>query len=347
MNIKKIAISLVMFGLVAIACFSYYIYSIMLVSNTAFNGKEAYVFVSTGASYREVRLDLEPLLKNIEKFDILARQKKYTTNVKPGRYRIANGMTNNDIINSIRSQNIPIKITFNNQHSLEVLAKRISNQIEPDSLSLIQAFTDEEFLKDHGFTSETALAMYLPNSYEFFWNTSPEKFRAKMLKSYRNFWNIKRQDKAKNMGLSPTEVAILAAIVQEESKQKSEQKRVAGVYVNRLKNGWPLQADPTLKFAAYKLPEYKNKTIKRILNKHKAIKSPYNTYLYKGLPPGLIAMPDLVAIDAVLNYEQHKFFYFAADRNRPGFHKFAESLSDHNKNARSYHNYLNEKGVKN
>ena len=106
-------------------------------------------------------------------------------------------MTNNDIINSIRSQNIPIKITFNNQHSLEVLAKRISNQIEPDSLSLIQAFTDEEFLKDHGFTSETALAMYLPNSYEFFWNTSPEKFRAKMLKSYRNFWNIKRQDKAK------------------------------------------------------------------------------------------------------------------------------------------------------
>lgn len=347
MNIKKIAISLIMFGLLAIACFSYYIYSIMLVSNTAFNGKEAYIFVSTGASYQEVRLDLEPLLKNIEKFDILAQQKKYTTNVKPGRYRITNGMTNNDIINSIRSQNIPIKITFNNQHSLEVLAKRISNQIEPDSLSLIQAFTDEEFLKDHGFTSETALAMYLPNSYEFFWNTSPEKFRANMLKSYRNFWNIKRQDKAKNTGLSPTKVSILAAIIQEESKQKSEQKRIAGVYINRLKNGWPLQADPTLKFAAYKLPEYNNKTIKRVLNKHKAIKSPYNTYLYKGLPPGLIAMPDLVAIDAVLNYEQHKFFYFAADRNRPGFHKFAESLSDHNKNARAYHNYLNNKGIKN
>lgn len=347
MNIKKIAISLIMFGLLAIACFSYYIYSIMLVSNTAFNGKEAYIFVSTGASYQEVRLDLEPLLKNIEKFDILAQQKKYTTNVKPGRYRITNGMTNNDIINSIRSQNIPIKITFNNQHSLEVLAKRISNQIEPDSLSLIQAFTDEEFLKDHGFTSETALAMYLPNSYEFFWNTSPEKFRAKMLKSYRNFWNIKRQDKAKNTGLSPTKVSILAAIIQEESKQKSEQKRIAGVYINRLKNGWPLQADPTLKFAAYKLPEYNNKTIKRVLNKHKEIKSPYNTYLYKGLPPGLIAMPDLVAIDAVLNYEQHKFFYFAADRNRPGFHKFAESLSDHNKNARAYHNYLNNKGIKN
>jgi len=347
MNIKKIAISLVLFGLVAIAYFSYYIYSIMLVPNTAFNGKEAYIFISTGASYQEVKSDLEPLLKDIEKFDILAQQKKYTTNVKPGRYRIANGMTNNDIINSIRSQNIPIKITFNNQHSLEVLAKRISNQIEPDSLSLIQAFADKEFLKDHGFTSETALAMYLPNSYEFFWNTSPEKFRAKMLKSYRNFWNKKRQDKAKNMGLSPTEVAILAAIVQEESKQKSEQKRVAGVYINRLKNGWPLQADPTLKFAAYKLPEYKNKIIKRVLNKHKAIKSPYNTYMYKGLPPGLIAMPDLVAIDAVLNYEQHKFFYFAADRNRPGFHKFAETLSDHNNNARSYHNYLNEKGVKN
>ena len=145
MNIKKIAISFGMLGLVAIACFSYYIYSIMLVSNTAFNGKEAFIFISTGASYQEVRSDLEPLLKDIEKFDILAQQKKYTTNVKPGRYRITNGMTNNDIINSIRSQNIPIKITFNNQHSLEVLANRISNQIEPDSLSLIQAFTDEEF----------------------------------------------------------------------------------------------------------------------------------------------------------------------------------------------------------
>ena len=347
MNIKKIAISFVMLGLVAIACFSYYIYSIMLVSNTAFNGKEAFIFISTGASYQEVRSDLEPLLKDIEKFDILAQQKKYTSNVKAGRYRISNGMTNNDIINSIRSQNIPVKLTFNNQHNLEVLAKRVSTQIEADSLSLIQVFTDEEFLKEHGFTSETALAMYLPNSYEFFWNTSAEKFRLKMLKSYRSFWNKNRQEKAKNIGLTLSEIAILASIVQEESKQKSEQKRIAGVYMNRLKKGWPLQADPTLKFAAYKLPEYKNKIIKRILNKHKTIKSPYNTYLYKGLPPGLIAMPDLSAVDAVLNYENHDFYYFAASPQRIGFHNFSKTLSTHNTNARLYHNYLNKKDLKN
>ena len=188
--------------------------------------------------------------------------------------------------------------------------------------------------------------MYLPNSYEFFWNTTPRKFRTKMLKSYRIFWNKKRLEQAKEIGLSQTEIAILAAIVQEESKQKSEQPRVAGVYINRLKNGWPLQADPTLKYAAYQLPAYKNKVIKRVLNKHKKIESPYNTYLNKGLPPGLIAMPDLYVIDAVLNYERHDFFFFAANPERPGYHNFAKSISGHNKNAQSYQNYLSRKGIR-
>lgn len=345
MNLKKIAITVVMLGLLAFAYFSYYVYSVMLVPNTAFNGKEAFIFISPGASYDEVRADLEPLLIDIDKFDVLAKQKKYIFNIKSGRYRITNGMTNNDIINSIRSQNIPIKLTFNNQNSLPQLAKRISNQIESDSLSLIQTFLDEDFLKENGFTTATALAMYLPNSYEFFWNTSAEKFRQKMLQSYRRFWNNERQEKAQKIGLTPIEVSVLAAIVQEESKQTSEQPRVAGVYINRLNSGWALQADPTLKFAAYQRPEYKNKIIKRVLNKHKAIKSPYNTYLNKGLPPGLIAMPDLSAIEAVLEYEPHDFFYFAADPQQPGFHKFAKTLSEHNNNARSYQKYLNNKGV--
>ena len=345
MSIKKIAIAFVFVGLVALAGFSYYIYSVMLVSNTAFNGKEAFIFIRSGATYDEVRSDLEPLLIDINTFDVLAKQKKYTSNIRAGRYRISKGMTNNDIINSIRSQNIPLRVSFNNQHSLPQLAKRISNQIEADSLSLVQAFTDQDFLKEYGFTPETALAMYLPNSYEFFWNTSAEKFRTKILKSYKSFWNAIRTAQAQKIGLSPVEVSILAAIVQEESKQKSEQPRVAGVYMNRLKRGWALQADPTLKFAAYQLPSYKNKVIKRVLNKHKTIKSPYNTYLYKGLPPGLIAMPDLSAMEAVLYYEQHDFFYFAANPQRPGFHNFAKTLSGHNKNARSYQNYLSKKGI--
>ena len=346
MNLKKIAIVVVMLSLVCIACFSYYIYSIMLVPNTAFNSIEAFVFIRSGATYSEVRSDLEPLLLDIEKFDLLAQQKKYNKNVKPGRYRISKGMTNNDIINSLRSQNLTVIVAFNNQQNLEVLAQRVSSQIEADSLSLITAFKDSVFLRSNGFTSETALAMYLPNSYDFFWNTTAINFRSKLQKEYNRFWDSKRKSKAEDLGLSPIQVSILAAIVQEESKQIQEQPRIAGVYINRLKNNWALQADPTLKFAAYQTKAYENTVIKRLLNKHKKINSPYNTYKNTGLPPGLIAMPDLSAIDAVLNCEKHSYFYFAADPDKPGFHRFAKTLKLHKNNARRYHNYLNNQGVR-
>lgn len=318
----------------------------MLVPNTAFNSKEAYIFISTGATYSDVRSDIEPLLLDIEKFDALAKQKKYNINVKAGRYRIARDMTNNDIINSLRSQNLAVTVAFNNQHSLGLLAQRISNQVEADSLSLMGVFTDSLFLSSNAFSKESALAMYLPNSYEFFWNTSAKKIRSKLQKAYNIFWTSNRKQKAKAMGLTPVEVSILAAIVQEESKELTEQPRIAGVYMNRLKNNWALQADPTLKFAAYQTKAYKNKVIKRVLNKHKKIESPYNTYIHTGLPPGLIAMPDLSAIDAVLNFESHSYFYFAADPSRPGFHRFAKTLYAHNANARRYQNYLNRQGIR-
>ena len=346
MKLKQIVIGIVGIGLLVLAYFSYYVYSVMLTPNTAFNAKEAFIFIPTNASYGQVRTDLEPLLLDLHTFDALAKQKKYTTNVKAGRYRIAKGMTNNDIINSIRSKNWPVTVAFNNQHSLSNLAQRVSAQIEADSMSLMAVFTDKDFLNSNGFELQTALTMYLPNSYEFFWNSSALTFRDRLLKYYKTFWNPDRLSKAKSIGLSPVEVSILASIVQEETKQSSEQPRVAGVYINRLKNNWALQADPTLKYAAYQTNEYKNKIIKRVLNKHKRIDSPYNTYLYKGLPPGPIAMPDLQAIDAVLSYEKHHYFYFAADFERPGFHRFAKSLSEHNKNAKRYQNYLNRKGVR-
>ena len=346
MYFKKIAIAIVLIGLIVAGIFSYYIYSVMLVPNTNFNSKEAYIFVSSDATFAEVRADLEPLLKNIETFETLAKQKKYVNNIKAGRFLITKGMTNNDIVNSIRSRNLPIKIAFNNQHTLTDLAARISNQIEADSTALITAFTDKAFLESHGFTAANALGMYLPNSYEFFWNTSAKTFRNRMLKEYNRFWNASRLDKAKSIGFKPHEVMVLAAIVHEESKQASEQPRIAGVYINRLNNAWPLQADPTLKFAAYQLPKYQNTIIKRVLNVHKTINSEYNTYKYKGLPPGLIAMPDLTAIEAVLNYEHHSYFYFAADAKNPGFHQFAKTLKGHNQNARNYQAYLNRKGVR-
>ncbi|GAL65712.1 endolytic transglycosylase MltG [Jejuia pallidilutea] len=345
MYIKKILWAIAIVGLIAAAAFAYYIYGVMLAPNTNFNNNEAYIYVKTTDGYNEVRQQLKPLLKDIDKFDVLAKQKQYTNNVKPGKYAIKKGMSNNDIINSIRSNNIPVKVSFNNQNSLEKLAGRVANQIEADSLELLQAMTNTSFLNDNNFKEETALGMYIPNSYEFYWNTSAEDFRARMLKEYKRFWNDTRMAKARNVGLSQSQVIALASIVYEESKARSEQPRIAGVYMNRLRIGMPLQADPTLKFAAYKLPKYKNTVIKRVLNVHKEIDSPYNTYKKRGLPPGLIAMPDISAIDAVLNYEKHNYLYFAADAKRFGYHKFAKTLAQHNVNARAYQRYLSSQGI--
>jgi UPF0755 protein len=345
MYIKKILLAILIVGLIVAAFFANFVYKAMLKPNTAFNNETAYIFVPSGANYQEVRSQLKPLLEDINSFDDLAEQKKYTSNIKAGRFEIKKGMTNNDIINSIRSRNLPIKLSFNNQETLEKLAGKVANQIEADSLSILAAMKDSTFLVDNNFKQETALGMYLPNSYEFFWNTSAEAFRDRMLKEYKRFWTPEKIIKANDLGLTPNQVITLASIVHEESKQATEQPRIAGVYLNRLRIGMPLQADPTLKFAAYQLPKYKNTVIKRVLNVHKDIDSPYNTYKYRGLPPGLIAMPDISAINAVLNYERHKYLYFAADAKRLGYHKFAKNLAQHNANAREYQRYLTSQGI--
>ena len=346
MYFKKILLAVALIGLVIAAYFAYYVYSAMLEPNTAFSNKEAYIYISSDATYNNVREDLVPLLKDISTFDALAARKKYVTNIKAGKYRILKDMNNNDIINSIRSNNIPIRISFNNQNFLEQLAGRVAQQIESDSVSLVKVMRDTSFYNQNNFSKETALGMYLPDSYELFWNTSAEAFRTRMLKEYNRFWNETRLKKVKELGLNQDKVIALASIVYEESKQKSEQARIAGVYMNRLKNNWPLQADPTLKFAAYQLPKYKNTIIRRVLNEHKTLKSPYNTYINVGLPPGLITMPDLSAIEAVLNYEKHSYFYFAADAKKPGFHRFAKTLSQHNQNARDYQRHLSKQGIR-
>jgi len=345
MYIKKILWAVAIIGLLIFGGIAYYIYGAMFQPNTKFQNETAYVYIPTDANYIQVRQQLEPLLKDMSSFDALAKRKKYTSNIKAGRFAISKGMNNNEIINSIRSKNLPIKIAFNNQHNLEDLAGRISTQIEADSVSLLNAMIDNTFLEKNGFTKATALGMYLPNSYEFFWNTSAEGFTEKMLTEYNRFWNESRLEKAKQLNLSPDEVMTLASIVHEESKQADEQPRVAGVYLNRLRIGMPLQADPTLKFAAYQLPEYKDTVIRRVLNVHKEIDSPYNTYKNLGLPPGLIAMPDLSAINAVLNPEKHNYLYFAADAKRLGYHKFAKTLAQHNNNAREYQRYLSSQGI--
>lgn len=345
MYIKKILVAIALIGLVIAAFFANYVYKAMFKPNTAFDEAKVYVHIPSNVSYNEVRSILKPYLIDLDAFDALAFRKKYVSNIRAGRYLLEKDMSNNDIINSIRSRNIPIKIAFNNQETLEKLAGRMATQIEADSISLLNAMNDTEFLKANNFKKETALGMYIPNSYEFFWNTSAEKFRDRMLSEYNKFWNSNRSEKVKTIGLSKDQIMALASIVYEESKQASEQPRIAGVYFNRIRIGMPLQADPTIRFAAYQLPKYKNTVIKRVLNIHKEIPSPYNTYINRGIPPGLIAMPDISAIDAVLNYEKHKFLYFVADAKRLGFHKFAKNLSQHNSNAREYHKYLSSQGI--
>jgi UPF0755 protein len=345
MYIKKILLAIALIGLVIAAFFANYVYKAMFKPNTTIETSKVYIHIPSNATYEDVRVLLAPILDDLDSFDALANRKKYVSNIRAGRFLIARGMSNNDIINSIRSQNLPIKIAFNNQETIEKLAGRIATQIEPDSLQLLNAMLDSEFLKSNNFKKETALGMYIPNSYEFFWNTSPQKFRDRMLTEYNKFWNSGRVEKAKNIELSKDQVMALASIVYEESKQAEEQPRIAGVYFNRIRIGMPLQADPTIRYAAYQLPQYKNTVIKRVLNVHKEIKSPYNTYINLGIPPGLIAMPDISAIDAVLNYEKHNYLYFVADAKRLGFHKFAKNLTQHNANAREYHNYLSSQGI--
>ena len=346
MYFKKILLAVALLGLVIMGALAFYIYNAMFVSNTNFEESSVEIKIPTQSSYLQVREILSPYLKDLETFDALAQRKKYNVNVKAGRYKIKKDMTNNDIINTIRSQNLPVNVSFNNQKSLADLAGRISAQIEADSLQVINSMTDSLSLSGYGFTKATALGMYLPNSYQFFWNTSGDQFVKRMNEEYVRFWNDDRVAKAKELSLTSQEVMTLASIVYEESKAKDEQPLVAGVYLNRLKIGMALQADPTIRYAAYQLPKYKNTVIRRVLNEHKAIDSPYNTYMYSGLPPGPIAMPDLSAVDAVLNASKHDYLYFAADPQKIGYHKFAKSLSQHNRNARAYHQYLNKQGIR-
>ena len=212
-------------------------------------------------------------------------------------------------------------------------------------MSLLDAFYDTEFLRTNGFTQNNALSLYLPNSYDFFWDTSAEDFREKMLSYYKLFWNDSRRVKAKSLQLTPQEVYVLASIVQKESPKKDEQPRLAGAYVNRLKKRMKLQADPTVIFAMKKTSGDFDQVIKRVLYKDLRLKSPYNTYRVKGLPPGPITMPDLSAIEAVLNPEKHSFLYFVANPSKPGYHLFAKNLLEHNRNKRIYINWINKKKI--
>jgi UPF0755 protein len=341
MYLKKILLAIVIAGMLVGGAFALMVYKAFFVPNTQFNNEVAYVFVPSNADFEEVKKILEPLLKDWKTFESASDRKGYKDNVKAGKYSIKKGMNNNEIVNSLRSGNIPVKVAFNNQENLADLAGRISIQIEADSTDLLSAFREQEFLGANGFNDKTALSLYIPNSYEFFWNTSAEGFRERMLKEYNRFWNEERIAKAKSLGLNPSEVITLASVVHKETAKVDERPRVAGVYLNRLATGMLLQADPTVIYAIKLQTGNFDTIIKRVLYKDLELDSPYNTYKYAGLPPGPIAMPDISAIDAVLNYEKHDYYYFVANVENFGYHKFAKTLAQHNRNKEQYVRWIN------
>ncbi len=321
------------------------VYLKFFISVTNFKKEEVYVQIPSGSNFTNVEKLLSPFIKSKTNFEYIAKIRSYKQNVKPGRFLIKKGMNAYQIITALRL-NIPVKLSFNNQERLENLCERLSMQIEPNKTELYNALSDSVFIVKNGFTKDNVLAMFLPNTYEVYWNISPEKFRIKMLKEYQLFWTKERLLKARSLNLTPTQIITLASIVHKESVKKSERPTIAGVYLNRLKKGILLQADPTVIYAIKLSENNFNKVIKRVLNKDLVLQSPYNTYQNQGLPPGPIAMPDIDAIDAVLNAKTHNYIYFCASVEKFGYHVFAVTLSEHLQNAKKYTNWLNQQGTK-
>ena len=344
MSLKKIITISAVAIISVLLIYGFILISKIFSSNTKFEEKEVYVYVPTDANYADVKKILAPYIKNFDNFELVAEKRDYPQNVKSGRFLLKKDMNNIDLVRAMRS-NIPVKLVFNNQERLENFAGRIGAEIEADSLSLLKAIKDSTFLAANGFNEENVFAMFIPNTYEVYWNTSAEKFRDKMIKEYHNFWTAERIEKAKKQGLTPVQATILASIVHKESVKKDERPRIAGVYLNRLRLEMPLQADPTVIYALKLRDNNFDQVIKRVFYNDLVMRSPYNTYVNKGLPPGPIAMPDITALEAVLNPEKNDYIYFCASVERFRYHEFAATMAEHNVNAKNYFDWIASKGV--
>ncbi len=307
--------------------------------NVILKKEKEYLYIRTGATFQEVFniLETEGYLRNVKTFKWLSEKKDYPEQIKAGRYLLKNGMSNNELINMLRSgKQTPISLVLRKFRTLPQIASYLGNNLEPDSTEFMRIFNDEELLLSLGLNHHTVISIFIPNTYYVFWNTDEKEFLRRMYKEFETFWNITRKEKAKELNLQPIEVITLASIIEEESNLKEEYPIIAGVYLNRLKIGMPLQADPTVRFA---LGDFQ---MKRVLLKHLNYPSLFNTYLHKGLPPGPICTPSIAAIDAVLNPSHHKYLYFCAKDDFFFFFVFAHTLVEHNKYARAYQMALNK-----
>jgi len=318
----------------------YYLYNLVFSPNVwTSDGKEVAIYVPTGSDYEDLKTILykQGLIVHRNNFEWWAKQKKLPFRVLPGKYMISNDMNNNELIDLLRSGNqVPVNVIFNNVRNIYQVAGIVDKQIEADSASIAAILSDTNQLKTFGLTLETVSTLFIPNTYEFYWNTSAKEFVNRMYEEYSKFWDNYRTSRAATINLTVAEIVTLASIIEKETNKDDEKTAIAGVYMNRIKAGWRLQADPTVVYAVGDF------NIRRVLNVHKKVDSPYNTYRHLGLPPGPICIPSISSIDAVLNYDSNGYFYFCAKDDLSGYHVFAKTGAQHNRNAKSYQEALNK-----
>lgn len=336
---NKVSKALILIALLLLATALY----LFFIPNTGAFSKGEYLYIPTGAKYEDVKAELnnQGFVRDINSFDFLAQKAGLAEKIRPGKYRIKRGMSNFNIVRLLRSgKQTPVKLVITKLRTKQDFIKLVSTQLEADSVVMKHIFSDANFLAQYGLDTNTVMCAVMPNTYEFYWNSSAEKVFKKIAQQYVSFWNETRKAKAHKLGLTPQQAIVLASIVEEESNKKDERPTIASVYLNRMKIGMKLQADPTARFA------FGDFMIKRITGVHTSFESPYNTYQVEGLPPGPICTPSENSILSVLDAPQNNYIYFCAKEDFSGYHNFAATLTEHNANARKYHTALNVRGIK-
>ncbi len=336
----------IVFFSILLATLFFYFYQVAAAPNLQVGKDDTFLLIPSGAGYQTVidSVKGKKILHDELSFRFLSKLLKYQEKVKAGRYRIKRNMTNWQAIMTLRSgRQEAVKLTFNNIRLKEQLPGRLCRNLEADSVKFRALINDTAVVAKYGFDTTTITCLFIPNTYEMYWNTSSDELLDRMHKEYQKFWTEARKKKAAAIGFTPVQVSIMASIVEAEQAQRPDERpRIAGVYVNRMtsrETDYKLQADPTVVFAV------RNFSIRRVLNTDKQVNSPYNTYKYRGLPPGPINLPSTASIDAVLNYEKHDYLYFCAKEDFSGYHNFAETYEEQMRNARLYQAALNARKI--
>ena len=339
MKKKKYVILVIIFSTL-LSTISVYLYQIFFSPNFLINQNDKFLIINDDMNFKNVREKLiqDTILNDVLSFSFLSKSMNYDKNIKIGAYKIKSNMSNYDLIRMLRSGNqTPIYISFNYARKIEDLSKIITKDLKISEYEFMNYINDNKNI--YGFNKQNILSMFLPDTYEIYWNISTENLFKKMNNEYNKFWNKKREDKLNKLNINKIDVSILASIVASETLKIDEANTIAGLYINRLNKNMHLQADPTLVYAANDF------SIRRVLNKHKKIISPYNTYINKGLPPGPIRLTPKKYIDAVLDYEKHEYIFMCAKDDFSGYHAFAITLREHNKNARKFQRTLNDRKI--